>query len=70
MPTPKPVEKKIQEEAVRVVEDEEVSEIAPRIEINKKELQSQKEQTITEINDAVMAAPEDAAKLLTSFIRE
>ena len=49
MPTPKPVEKKIQEETVKAVEDEEVNEIVPRIEINKKELQSQKEQTITEI---------------------
>ena len=35
--------------------------------LNKKEIQSQKEQTITELNEAVMAAPEDAAKLLTSF---
>ena len=51
-------------------EEEEIQEVAPRIEFNKKEIQSQKEQTITEINEAVMAAPEDAAKLLTSFIRE
>ena len=70
MPTPKPIEKKVQEETVKSIEDEEVNEIIPKIEFNKKELQSQKEQTITEINDAVMAAPEDAAKLLTSFIRE
>ena len=32
--------------------------------------EAQKEQTINELNEAVMAAPEDAAKLLTSFIRE
>jgi flagellar M-ring protein FliF len=70
MPAPKPIERKIQEEAPRVIEEEEVNEVAPRIEFNKKEIQSQKEQTITEINEAVMAAPEDAAKLLTSFIRE
>ena len=70
MPTPKPVERKVIEEAPRVVEEEEINEVAPRIEFNKKEIQSQKEQTITEINEAVMAAPEDAAKLLTSFIRE
>ena len=70
MPTPKANEKKVIEEAPRVVEEEEVNEVAPKIEFNKKELQSQKEQTITEINEAVMAAPEDAAKLLTSFIRE
>ena len=53
-----------------MIEEEEIQEVAPRIELNKKEIQSQKEQTITEINEAVMAAPEDAAKLLTSFIRE
>ena len=70
MPTPKPVERKVQEEAPKVIEEEEVNEVAPRIEFNKKEIQSQKEQTITELNEAVMAAPEDAAKLLTSFIRE
>ena len=70
MPTPKATEKKVIEEAPRIVEEEEVNEVAPKIEFNKKELQSQKEQTITEINEAVMAAPEDAAKLLTSFIRE
>ena len=29
-----------------------------------------KEQTITELNETIMAAPEDAAKLLTSYIRE
>ncbi len=70
MPTPKPIERKIQEEAPRVTEEEEVNEIAPRIEFNKKEIQSQKDQSISELNEAIMSAPEDAAKLLTSFIRE
>ena len=71
MPTPKRQEKKVIEEIIpKVIEEEEVAEVAPKIEFNKKEIQSQKEQTITEINEAVMAAPEDAAKLLTSFIRE
>ena len=71
IPTPKPVEKKVQEELPRVVEEEEeVVEIAPKIKFNEREMQSQKEQTINELNEAVMAAPEDAAKLLTSFIRE
>ena len=70
IPTPKKVEKKAIEEVPRVVEEEEIVEASPRIEFNKRELQSQKEQTITEINEAVLAAPEDAAKLLTSFIRE
>ncbi len=71
LPTAKRSERKVIDEPVqKVVEEEEVQEVAPRIEFNKKEIQSQKEQTITEINEAVMAAPEDAAKLLTSFIRE
>lgn len=65
------VEKRVIEEAPpKSLEEEEITEAAPRIEFNKKEIQSQKEQTINELNEAVMAAPEDAAKLLTSFIRE
>jgi flagellar biosynthesis/type III secretory pathway M-ring protein FliF/YscJ len=71
MPTPKKVEKKSPEEILpKVVEEDEVQEVAPKFEFNKRELASQKEQTITEINEAVMAAPDEAAKLLTSFIRE
>ena len=42
----------------------------PKIEMNLKEVKSQKEQSINELNEAVMASPEDAAKLLTSFIRD
>lgn len=65
------VEKRVIEEAPpKALEEEEITEAAPRIEFNKKEIQSQKEQTINELNEAVMAAPEDAAKLLTSYIRE
>ena len=70
LPTPKAIEKKVQEDIPKVTEEEEINEAAPRIEFNKKELQSQKEQTITELNETIMSAPEDAAKLLTSFIRE
>ena len=71
IPTPKKTERKVVEELIpKVIEEEEAPEISPRIEFNKKEIQSQKEQTISEINEAVLAAPEDAAKLLTSFIRE
>ena len=71
IPTPKKSEKKLIEDIMpRVVEEEEVQEVAPRIEFNKKELQSQKEQNITELNEAIMTSPEEAAKLLTSFIRE
>ena len=33
-------------------------------------VKSQKEQSINELNNAVMASPEDAGKLLTSFIRD
>lgn len=43
---------------------------SPRIELNQKEIRSQKDQSINELNEAVMAAPEEAAKLLTSFIRD
>ena len=65
------VERSIPEEiSTRAAEEEETTEAAPKIEFNKKEIASQKEQNITEINEAIMASPEDAAKLLTSFIRE
>lgn len=69
---PTRVEKRIPEEIqTKVSEEEEMAEVLPsKIEFNKKEMASQKEQNITEINEAVMASPEDAAKLLTSFIRE
>ena len=62
--------KKAAEIIPKVIEEEEAPEVAPKIEFNKKELQSQKDQSITELNEAIMSAPEDAAKLLTSFIRE
>ena len=70
IPTPKQIEKKVVEEAPKVIEEEEVHEATPQIQFNKKELQSQKDQSITELNEAIMSSPEDAAKLLTSFIRE
>ena len=71
IPTIKRVERKIPEEvAVRPTEEEEINEVAPKIQFNQKEIQSQKEQNINELNEAIMSAPEEAAKLLTSFIRE
>ena len=71
LPSPKKVEKKVVEDiAPKVIEDEETTENAPRIEFSKKEIQSQKEQSITELNEAILSSPEEAAKLLTSFIRE
>lgn len=71
LPSSKSIEKKIHEEvAPKAIEEDETPEITPRIELNKKEIQSQREQNINELNEAIMAAPEDAAKLLTSYIRE
>lgn len=71
LPTPTRTERKPPEEiASRIVEEEEAPETMPRTEFNKREIQSQRDQNITELNEAIMAAPEDAAKLLTSFIRE
>ena len=63
--------KAIEENIIKAsTEEEEPAEISPRVEFNKKELQSQKDQNITELNEAIMASPEDAAKLITSYIRE
>jgi len=72
IPMPKLVERKPQKEVPRAIEEEEEIQenIAPKFEFNKKEVQTQKEQSINELNEAIMGAPEDAAKLLTSFIRE
>lgn len=65
------IERHVPEEiTTKAAEEEEMAEVAPKVEFNRKEIISQKEQNITEINEAVMASPEDAAKLLTSFIRE
>ena len=60
----------IQEDSTEQIEETEQEEDLPKIELNKKEIKSQKEQNINELNEAVMASPEDAAKLLTSFIRD
>lgn len=54
----------------KTTEEEEAIEISPRLELNKKEMQSQREQNIADLNEAIMASPEEAAKLLTSYIRE
>ena len=71
IPAPKLVEKRVQEEVTtKAVEEEESPEIAPTLQLQKTNTQSQKEQSINELNEAIMTAPEDAAKLLTSFIRE
>ena len=70
LPTGKNTENKLIEETPRSPDEEEVVEMSQRLELNKHEAKSQKEQHINEINEAIMAAPEEAAKLLTSFIKE
>lgn len=71
IPTIKKPERRMPEEiTAKMSEEEEVSESAPKIQFNQREIQSQKEQNINELNEAIMSAPEDAAKLLTSYIRE
>ncbi len=42
----------------------------PIIEFRKNFTQSQKESNITELNDIVMQSPEEAAKLITSYLKE
>ena len=64
------IERHRPEEITIKAQEEEMSEVAPKVEFNRKEIASQKEQNITEINEVVMASPEDAAKLLSSYIRE
>lgn len=71
MPSSRNSEKVISDEVVeRVNEEVEADEDLPKIEFNKKELKSQKEQSINELNETIMAAPEEAAKLITSFIKD
>ena len=71
MPSARRIERRAQEEiAEQQMEEPEPEEDMPRIELSKKEVKTQKEQNINELNEAVMASPEDAAKLLTSFIRD
>ena len=70
MPTPKKIERRIEEIQDSHQEEVEQEEEAPRIQFNQKEIRSQKDQSINELNEAVMAAPEEAAKLLVSFIKD
>ena len=70
MPKSRVIEHRAPEEIPQHVEEAEQEVDAPKIELNKKEIRSQKDQNINELNEAVMAAPEEAAKLLVSFIKE
>ena len=70
MPSGKRIERRFEEELESRQEEVEPEEDAPRIELDKKEIRSQKDQSINELNEAVMSAPEEAAKLLVSYIKD
>ena len=63
---PKRVERKIEEPQESLPEEDESIEVP---EVNLKEIRSQKDQSINELNEAVMSAPEEAAKILVSYIK-
>ena len=65
---PRRVERRI-EEVPEVRQEEVEEEDAPTITLDKKEIRSQKDQSINELNEAVMSAPEEAAKILVSYIK-
>lgn len=69
LPSAKP-KMHVEELIERQPEEIDVEEESPRLEFNRREIKSQKEQSINELNETIMAAPEEAAKLLTSFIRD
>ena len=70
IPSGRRIERRMDELAEPVVEESEPEEDAPAIVLDKKEIKSQKDQSINELNDAVMTAPEEAAKLLVSYIKD
>ena len=71
LPNAKSVEQHNMDETIETQTEEDGAEDnLPKIESSKKEIKSQKEQSINELNEAVMASPEEAAKLITSFIKD
>ncbi len=70
IPNAKKVERRIEEVADNNQEEIEIEEESQPIQLNPKEVRSQKDQSINELNEAVMAAPEEAAKLLVSYIKD
>ena len=69
---PKRLERKpsITEESEESTQEElEQEDETPRTVLSRREITSQKEQNINDLNEAVMASPEEAAKLITSFIK-
>jgi len=70
MPTMRRPERKIEAPSQPEQEEYEPEEDdLPRIDMEQKEISSKKNQSINELNDAVMSAPEEAAKLLVSYIK-
>jgi len=69
MPSSRRLERKI-DEIQEPVQEEYEQEEENTIVLDKKEIRSQKDQSINELNDAVMTAPEEAAKLLVSYIKD
>ena len=71
LPNAKSVEQHNMDETIETQTEEDGAEDnLPKIEANRKGIKSQKEQSINELNEAVMASPEEAAKLITSFIKD
>ena len=73
IPTFKPTVKRVErhDDFVESRSDEvEQEEDSSKITLNQREIRSQKDQSINELNEAVMSAPEEAAKLLVSFIKD
>ncbi len=71
LPASGKTDKRLAEEINKITEEEEESpEILQRVDFNRRDVKSTKDQNINDLNDAIMAAPEEAAKLLTSFMRD
>jgi len=70
MPNARKIERRMEEIADTRPEEIEPEEELPPMPMNPKEIRSQKDQSINELNEAVMAAPEEAAKLLVSYIKD
>ena len=70
MPSGKRIERRFEELQEPVHEEVEQEEDSASITLDKKEIRSQKDQSINELNEAVMTAPEEAAKLLVSYIKD
>ena len=70
MPSARRYERRFEEDMDSRQEESEQEEDTPSLTLDKKEIRSQKDQSINELNEAVMTAPEEAAKLLVSYIKD